>query len=87
MFNLLNGQTSSARESFLAPEHSQTDIVHSDSTMAPKAWPVWKCKGPSMFNLSRFAGSKCVPLRASPKNIRKGKKTPDGVIPVVTQIK
>ena len=73
---------------FLAPEHSQTDIVHSGpptGTMAPKAcsvsksMPVWKCKGPSMFNLSRFAASKREQLGASPKNIRRGKKTPDEV--------
>ena len=52
-----------------------------------KSTPVWKCKGPSMFNLSRFAASKCVPTEDQPRNIRSGKKTPDGVIPVVTLIK
>ena len=71
MFNLLNGQTSSARESVLrlntATLMSFTEDTH--SAMTPKACsvskstPVWKCKGPSMFNLSRFAASKCVPIK------------------------
>ena len=39
-----------------------------------------------MFNLSRFAASTCVPIKGKPRNIPSGKKTPDGVIPVVTLI-
>ena len=52
-----------------------------------KSTPVWKCKWPSMFNLSRFAASKCVPIKGQPRNIRIGKKKPDGVILVVNLIK